>query len=133
MEMTGHRLREILTKGDTRTVELLLAVLKLTWGAFLLLPFHSFVPPADGGPRLMFVLPEVAWGVWLSMLGGVQLVGLLHYFDRVRLVSAGLAVPMWVFIALSSFLSSRTSYGWPLLTVIAVTNIWLYLRLRRRY
>lgn len=115
--------------SDTQGVEFFFCALKLSWGMFLLVPVVSL----GAGLRVFgYVVPEVWLGVWLTLIGALQLVGLLRLSLAMRTVATLLALPMWMVLTASILVISPRSVLWVLMAVLSATNVWLYLRLRRR-
>lgn len=123
------RLASVVIHSDTHGMELFLCVLKLSWGIFLLLPFSSL---GTGLHVFGYVTPEPAVGAWFAFLGALQLVGLVTISLPVRTVATILGLPTWAILAASIAVSSPRSVLWVLMAVLAVSNLWIHIRLRVR-
>lgn len=124
-----HRLTQVAVHSDTQGVEFFFCVLKLSWGIFILLPIVSL---GRGLAVFGYLVPEMAVGWWFALIGAIQLVGLLRLSLPIRTLATLIALPTWLLLTASIWAASPRSVLWVLMAVLSATNIWLYLRLRRR-
>ena len=123
------RLMQVATHSDTAGVEFFFTVLKLSWGVFLLLPLVSL----GTGLRVFgYIVPEPAVGGWFALIGALQLLGLLALSLPLRTTATLMALPTWMLLTASIMGANPRSTLWVLMAVLSATNVWLYLRLRRR-
>lgn len=123
------RLAAVAIHSDTQGVEFFFCALKLSWGVFLLLPVVSL----GAGLRMFgYVVPEVPLGAWFALIGVLQLAGLLALSLPLRTASTLMALPTWILLTASIVTANPRSTLWVLMAVLSATNVWLYLRLRRR-
>lgn len=124
-----HRLADVAIHPDTKAVEFQFVVLKMWLGAFLLVPVISL----GAGLRLFGVLvPEVGVALWFMGIGVLQLAGLLVQSLTLRTVSSLFGMFTWLLLTTSIAVSNPRSVLWVFMAVLACTNVWVYLRLRRR-
>lgn len=114
---------------DTRAVEFFFCLLKLSWGIFLLLPFASL---GTGLHVFGYLVPEGAVGTWFTFLGAWQLAALVTLSLPARTVATVLGLLTWSILAASIGVANPRSVLWVLMTVLAVTNLWVHIRLRVR-
>lgn len=128
----GHwvsRLVQVMGHADTQSVEIFFSMLKLSWGIFLLVPVVSL----GAGLRVFgFVVPEVIVGLWFALIGVMQFIGLFVLSLPLRILATFCAMPTWMLLTGSILVASPKSTLWVLMAVLSATNVWLYLRLRRR-
>lgn len=123
------RLAQVAVHSNTEGVEFFFCMLKLSIGIFLLLPLVSL---ATGLRVFGVVAPEQVVGAWFTFLGVLQLAGLLRLSLPMRTVATLLALPTWLILTASIWAANPRSVLWVFMAVLSATNIWLYLRLRRR-
>lgn len=124
-----HRLAQVAIHSDTQGVEFFFCVLKLSWGFFLLLPLVSL---GRGLAIFGYLVPETAVAWWFTLIGLMQLAGLLRLSLPLRTLATLVALPTWLLLTASIWAVAPRSVLWVLMAVLSATNIWLYLRLRRR-
>ena len=120
-----------LLRVDTRAAELIsAAILGSVWGAWLLLPLHTFASSATYRP-MATIGNELGWGLTLLLIALVQSAALLFHWQRWRFIGALLSAAAYAFIAVMFGLGNPPGVGLPTYGILALANLWAIRRLSR--
>ena len=119
-----------LWKANTETGELLLGFTGLVWGIWLLHPAETFQLPSYQG--FIEVAPEWAWGLAFLLLGLFTLYATLINSYKCRRLSTLANVIGWTFVMTAFFVHVPQSTAVPVYFLIALSSIWLHIRVRFR-
>jgi hypothetical protein len=93
---------------DSMPLEAVLSVQAVLFGAFLILPDSAFLH-VQVYRALSSIAPEEAWGIVFLALGISELVAIHFNWRRFRSSCAALALFMWLFVDLGSWISNVES------------------------
>lgn len=120
----------ILRDHDTEPVELSGGLLKVSIGAWLLLPWDTF----ESSPTfaVFSILPEWLWGCALLAIGAAHLVSLRSGdLDR-RRHGATVGYLIWFSFAMVFVFTNPPAIGWLAFLMAGLAQLWCSLRLGRR-
>lgn len=127
-----RRLRALLASYDFEPAEFLVGAACLGWGVWLLNPLWDTFGGSPTFAAMAQAAPEWAWGVFMALLGGMALAGML--WDRMalrRAASFGLAMA-WAFVAATFWQSNLPSTGSVTYPLLALAAVWSFWRMRMR-
>jgi hypothetical protein len=113
---------------STRSIELFSSVELISLGLLLLLPYQTFAANPASYEALAGIFPEDGWGLILLSLGVVQMTALIHWPSSRRYV-AFIAMTIYALLTAGFFLASPISTGVVTYGVIAISQLWAYVRL----
>lgn len=120
----------ILAEHDTEPAELSGGLLKVSIGAWLLLPWDTF----ESSPTfaVFSILPEWLWGLSLMALGASHLEALRSGNTDHRRHAATIGYLVWFSFAMVFVWTNPPAIGWLAFLTAGLAQLWCSLRLGRR-
>lgn len=124
------RLWHVIRDYDHEYTEFQLAAIKTFTGFWLIMPWDTF-GTASGTKYFSTLSPEYIWGLVFICFGIPQMWLVLHgKHYRARSYFAFGGILMWVLFTILSLFGNWQGVGWGWTTLLALSNIVIYLRLK---
>ena len=126
-----QRIVDLLLVRDFQYSELQGSLIAMFWGLWLLNPWTDVFSTYSGYQILGKILPEMLWGAIFTVIGLIQLLGLLWHNQGMRRNGSFAAALLWMIVWLSLARSSPWFLSTPTTFMFFVGAAWGYLRIAR--